>query len=273
MGVEDIDNIETPLADSQSNSFSENDTGSAGLGLDTSDGWRLTGGDGGEPSWTAPSLTHTLGPGRREKLASLFSGSYDPKQARLESLSKGVTGYEMKKEEPLIGPDGGMVGRGIKAAGDWYLDYVDNNKGGLDNVMRDKLTPHDWAVDMLETGSRGLLTRWTGIETDFTPRYAGNRVLQFGLSPIKMLGGAQSYLKGAAGSLISPTQALVQGARAWGGEEIKPKEAASGAASLWKAGVGVTRGVGSSTTLQAQDLMDKYMNAGSATGKALENQR
>jgi len=223
--------------------------------------------------YPVPGLTHSLGDARRQKLAALFSGGYDPKQPRFEAMPKGVTGQALKKEDPLIGPDGGAVGRIIKSGGDWYQDFVKEGSVGLDKVMRDKLTPPDYAVDALATVGHSATTGLTGIETGFEPKYWGNKVFQLGAVIPKGISGLLPIGTGVSGSPFSPTPLLVQGARFLGGDQIKPEEAARAAASGLKTGIGVSLGVGSARALQGQELVDKLTEAGLESAKVMDKQR
>jgi len=275
MADDGIDMSRFPLADGQqSHDSGIADTGNAdGVARAQEYGGSGVSGSAPEGEFPVPDLTHSLGDARRRKLAALFSGGYDPKQPRFEAMPKGMTGQALKKEEPLIGPDGGAVGRIIKSGGDWYQDFVKEGSVGLDKVMRDKLTPPDYAVDALATVGHSATTGLTGIETGFEPKYWGNKVFQLGAVIPKGISGLLPSGTGVSGSPFSPTPLLVQGARFLGGDQIKPEEAARAAASGLKTGIGVSLGVGSSRALHGQELVDKLTDAGLESAKVMDKQR
>jgi len=224
---------------------------------------------------TPPGLPGRLSEERRAKLAALLAGTsgFDPKQPSFSAMPKGVSGYEAKKEEPLIGPDGGMVGRGIKSAGDAYQEYIDGQRDGLMETMKEKMTPPDWAVDALATGAHSATTMLTGFDTGYEPKYPGNKVFQVGALFPKAVDGVLPRGFGATRSLMVPLPALVQGASWLGGNQVKPSEAVRAAASLVQTGVGARYGFGSSEALKGQESVEKATESLIETHKLLPGQR
>lgn len=224
---------------------------------------------------TPQGLPGRLSEERRAKLAALLAGTsgFDSKRPSFSAMPKGVTGYEGKKEDPLIGPDGGMVGRGIKSVGDAYQEYINGQRPGLMETMKEKMTPPDWAVDALETAAHSATTMTTGFDTGHEPRYWGNKVFQVGALFPKAVDGVLQRGFGATRSLMMPLPALVQGASWLGGNQVKPSEAVRAAASVVQSGANVAWGVGTQKTLQAQEAVEKGVEAGLETWNSPRGQR
>jgi hypothetical protein len=124
---------------------------------------------------TPSGLPGRLSEERRARLAALLAGTsgFDPKMPSFSAMPKGATGYEGKKEEPLIGPDGGMIGRGIKSAGDAYQEYINGQRDTIMNTMNHelgKLIPYQ-IQEGVAAWAHGATRGKTGMDTDFEPKY------------------------------------------------------------------------------------------------------
>ena len=225
---------------------------------------------GDAPSWGAPAFPQAVSQARKDKLASILAGTYSsgPHYPELNAAPPGAPGMHQEPGDgPLIGPDGGMVGRGIKAAGDWYQGYINEHREGLMEEMKDKLTPSDGAVDAMATVGNSLTTGLTGIKTDYEPRYPINKVFELAkFGPVGLVGAVPAGLL-SYGRAILP--AGVQGMRWAAGDTIKPDEAAAGIASVAKSTVLGKYGVQSSQAQGMVDMIDKYFDAGVESNKVI----
>ncbi|WP_243439565.1 hypothetical protein [Fundidesulfovibrio soli] len=145
---------------------------------------------------------------------------------------------------PLIGPDGGMAGRGIKAAGDWYQGYIGENRDSIMQTMEHELnktiTPQ--FVDGVKAWSTGRLDGIAGTDASEKPEYltsylvAPHQALQLlprtgilasGLKPRVnpvvplAIGVAEAYDKGS----LTAREGWTMGKAIFGGVRDLPPEA------------------------------------------------
>jgi len=216
---------------------------------------------------TPQGLPSRLSEERRVKLAALLAGTsgFDPKLPSFSAMPKGVTGYEGKKEEPLIGPDGGIVGRGIKSVGDAYQEYIDGQRDTIMNTMNHELnktfTPQ--LIDGVNTWAHNMLTMTTGIDTGFKSEFPINKVL----SPSSWFntGSGTPPVMGFQ-SRVPPLMAPLVGAARWMGDDpIKPSEVANYGRAATLLGLSSTSSPANQAAQKVLDGVNKGWDSGNAT--------
>lgn len=209
---------------------------------------------GASPTLPA-TLPNQLRDDRREKTAAIMSGNYTPTSGPSYPGYKSVMDTNSAKPEPWIGPDGGMIGRGINYLGKQYQGYIDGKRDTMMKTMKTGLdnTFSPWAIDALATVGHAATEGLTGHDSDYEPKFAVNKVFQ--------------YVGLPKGSLWFPTQAASLGAKVLGGQELSPSEKTRGVASLLKSGFALTQGPGSTAAEESREFIDRNVDAGLETFK------
>jgi len=210
----------------------------------------------------------------KTKMNSILNGNHTQASLAAGDLGgRSVFDPAPKKDEPWIGPDGGMIGRGIKSAGDWYQDYINGKRDTIMNTMEHELnrTFNDQFIDGLNTWAHAATTTLTGFDTGYEPKYGANRILQAGAMFPTSLSGVLPRGFGVGQSLLVPLPALVQGANWMGGGQVTPEAATRATASLVQTGANAVFGMATPKALQARELIEKSVEAGMETDKALRS--
>ncbi|GAB6037568.1 hypothetical protein JCM15519_21270 [Fundidesulfovibrio butyratiphilus] len=196
-------------------------------------------------------------------MTALLSGSYNPPASPSDPEYHSVMDPTPAKPKPWIGPDGGPIGRGIKAAGDWYMDYINKRRDGIISTMnaelKDMFRPQ--LIDGINTWAHGMLTLYTGIDTGFEPQFGLNKLI----IPGALFNTGSGMLPSGLNRVNPLVPLLVIGARVAGGQDLKPSEVwnAGKAAAMFGAGLGKSP----ADQLAQRELegMDKELNAAEST--------
>ncbi|GAB6037564.1 hypothetical protein JCM15519_21230 [Fundidesulfovibrio butyratiphilus] len=198
-------------------------------------------------------------------MTALLSGSYTPPARPSDPEYHSVMDPTPKKSEPRIGPDGGPIGRGIKAAGDWYMDSINKRRDGIISTMnaelKDMFRPQ--LIDGINTWAHGMLTLYTGIDTGFEP--------QFGLNKLFMpnawfnTGSGTPPVMGFQYRVNPLLPLLVAGARWWGDQDLKPSEIWNGAKAAMVDAAGGGKSSANQESQRRMEFMSKGLNAAETT--------
>lgn len=128
---------------------------------------------------------------RKAKMADILAGNYgvDDGSPAFRQAAPGTPSMNQSPSDgPWIGPDGGMIGRGIKAAGDWYIEGITPRRDAIMKTMEYELnktiTPQ--FVEGLKTWSTGTLGGVAGTKSEkpeFITSYFVKPSLALGLLP------------------------------------------------------------------------------------------
>ncbi|GAB6037566.1 hypothetical protein JCM15519_21250 [Fundidesulfovibrio butyratiphilus] len=155
-------------------------------------------------------------------MTALLSGSYTPPARPSDPEYHSVMDPTPAKPKPWIGPDGGPIGRGIKAAGDWYMDSINKRRDGIISTMnaelKDMFRPQ--LIDGINTWAHGMLTLYTGIDTGFEPQFGLNKLI----IPNALFNTGSGMFPGGQTRANPLVPLFVTGARLLGGEQLKPAE-------------------------------------------------
>jgi len=214
----------------------------------------------GSPAFPTLSLDR-LHQERQEKMTALLSGSYAPSTRPFDPEYHSVMDTTPEKPKPWIGPDGGMIGRGIKAAGDWYMDYINKRRDGLIKTMNSELNDmfRPQLIDGINTWAHGMLTMYTGIDTGFEPKYGLNKL--FMPNTWFNTGSGTPPVMGFQTRLNPVIPLLVTGARWWGDQNLKPSEVWNGAKAAITSGAGLGKSPADQLAQRRLDTLDKELNA------------